>query len=154
MQFNLFAEDPITTVSATSMPWEAVLEVHDYQVAQAEAQEEESKSKRPSAAAASTTANGSEANGHAQDAQAKDHAKEQDEQFEDRMTLWKNEDWAQLKDRAARGKKGPEEAISPWAGKNPVAVYKIGSKPARCESDSYTYRLSSPLRVEENSPVH
>lgn len=134
MQFNLFAEDPVTTISATALPWEAVMEVHDYQVAQAEAHEEAAKFQRPSVAGlAETNGNG-----------AVQGDKEKEQQFEDRMTLWKNEDWAQLKDRAARGKKGPEEAISPWAGKNPVAVYKIGSKPARCRSSVLVTVTCSP----------
>lgn len=129
MQFNLFAEDPAVTINTSAMPWEAVMEVHDYQVAQGA-----EGSKRTSNAGAGE-ANGS-ATGSDGAAKADEEAKKQDSaqaQFEDRMTLWKNEDWAQLKDRAANRKKGPEDALSPWAGKNPVAVYKIGAKPAKCE---------------------
>ena len=53
------------------------------------------------------------------------------------MTLWKNEDWEQLKlvrERQANRKKGQaEEVVSPWAGKNPIAAFKVGATPVKGE---------------------
>ncbi|ORY22031.1 WD40-repeat-containing domain protein [Naematelia encephala] len=48
-----------------------------------------------------------------------------EETYEDSMVLWKNEDWAQL---SVEGQKGKKEERSPWAGKNPVAACRIGTK--------------------------
>ena len=43
--------------------------------------------------------------------------------FEDRMLVWRNEDWAvQLTDKEKK------EGRNPWAGKNPCSVTKIGTK--------------------------
>lgn len=44
------------------------------------------------------------------------------------LMVWKNEDWAQLTTVRA-GKKMEESERSPWAGKNPIAAYKVGKKP-------------------------
>jgi len=96
MQFNLFAEDPIATISNSPLPWITYFDNH-----------------------AAVETNGVDG----------------DESGETLIT-WKNEDWAQLQSIQDRsGKKGNlnEAERSPWAGKNPTAASRVGTKPIRGE---------------------
>ena len=109
MQFNLFGEDPITTVTQSILPWKSHFDTNY-----------ETKGilpldidKRPGAGGAAG----------------------EDEVFEDRMLVWKNEDWAvQLTDKEKK------EGKNPWAGKNPCSVTKLGKKGISGESDFLALR--------------
>lgn len=104
MQFNLFGEDPITTVTQSVLPWKSHFDTN-YET-KGVLPLDIDKDKRT----------GSGING-------------EEEIFEDRMLVWKNEDWAvQLSDKEKK------EGKNPWAGKNPCSVTKIGTKGISGES--------------------
>jgi hypothetical protein len=134
MQFNLFAEDPVTTISASPLPWIAFFDKQrEMQVPLSPTVETPSRLANPPTAngtglgivngggsgigSGNGNGNGS-ANGEAGTVGA------EGEVYEDSMMIWKNEDWAQL--QIPLGKK--DEWRSPWAGKNPTAVTRIGRK--------------------------
>jgi hypothetical protein len=67
MQFNLFGEDPVTTVTQTPLPWKTYFDTHY-----------ETLGKLPLDT----------------DKRAGPGAGEEKEVYEDSMLVWKNEDWA------------------------------------------------------------
>lgn len=69
--------------------------------------------------------------------------------YEEKMLLWKNEDWAQLSVEVQKGKK---DERSPWAGKNPTAAVRIGNKSVTGEFGAVLMKyLVSPV-AERHSP--
>ena len=99
MQFNLFGEDPITTVTQSVLPWKSHFDTHY-----------ETKGILPLDI-------------------DKRVGSSEEEVFEDRMLVWRNDDWAvQLTDKEKK------EGRNPWAGKNPCSVTKIGTKGISGES--------------------
>lgn len=117
LQFNLFAEDPIATISSSPLPWVSFFE-------------RSSAATVPLESANGGTSNGTSgtngttgANGGAGGVGGT--SEEDGEIFEDSMMIWKNEDWAQLQNA---NKKGEELGRSPWAGKNPTAAIKVGRR--------------------------
>lgn len=120
MQFNLFAEDPVSTISNSPLPWVAFFE-------------------RQGEMAAPTSPTSPIANGDGGAATALGP-----EVFEDAMMTWKNEDWAQLAQVQQQQKRGKEAELerSPWAGKNPTAACRVGSSPIKgtCHCPRYGRR--------------
>jgi len=111
MQFNLFGEDPVTTVTQSVLPWKTHFDTH-YETKGVLPLDID---KRPGAGAGAGAP--------------------EDEVFEDRMLVWKNEDWAvQLTDKEKK------EGKNPWAGKNPCSVTKLGKKGISGESDFLALR--------------
>lgn len=99
MQFNLFGDDPVTTVTQSVLPWKTHFETH---VDEAKVPLHVDVDKRSGANAEESPEN----------------------VFEDSMITWKNDEWAvQLTDKERKA-----ENRNPFAGKNPCAVTKIGKR--------------------------
>jgi hypothetical protein len=106
MQFNLFGEDPITTVTQSILPWKSHFDTH-YETKGILPLDIDKRLGLGLGALAGA----------------------EEEVFEDRMLVWRNEDWAvQLTDKEKK------EGRNPWAGKNPCSVTKIGTKGISGES--------------------
>lgn len=103
MQFNLFGEDPVTTVTQSPLPWKPFFE-----------QNYESEGVIPldiDKRNMGTIPTGGGGGGG-------------EDVYNDAMLTWKNEDWAvQLTEKEKKG-----ENRNPFAGKNPCAVTKLGKK--------------------------
>ena len=135
LQFDLFAEDPATTVMASNMPWQRFF---DSAEDEANLEPMSPLAETPSKMladlvpdSAPTHVNGEKSvNGNGpstSDTQAPDGTENED--YEDRMLIWKNEDYGQV---PVEKTKKTEQNISPWAGKNPIAAIKVGLKPLSC----------------------
>jgi hypothetical protein len=116
MQFNLFGEDPVTTVTQSVLPWKSHFDSHY-----------ETKGVLPLDI----------------DKRAASGTGVEEEVFEDRMLVWRNEDWAvQLTDKEKK------EGRNPWAGKNPCSVTKIGTKGISGESNFCFFGSSRKMNVD------
>ena len=108
MQFNLFGEDPVTTVTQSVLPWKTFFEDH----LESDGQVLLDVDKR----------NAGTGHGGGEDRDV----------YEDSMLTWKNDEWAvQLTDKEKKA-----ENRNPWTGKNPCAVTKIGKGNLTGESHS------------------
>lgn len=104
MQFNLFGEDPVTTVTQSPLPWKPYFDAHY----ESDGTVPLDIDKRATAGIGS----------------------EDKDVYNDAMLTWRNEDWAvQLTEKEKKG-----ENRNPFAGKNPCAVTKLGKKGITGES--------------------
>lgn len=112
MQFNLFGEDPVTTVTQSVLPWKTFFETHldtDGQILL------DIDKRNTGTGTGLGNAGGDEK-----------------EVYEDSMLTWKNDEWAvQLTDKEKKA-----ENRNPWTGKNPCAVSKLGKRNITGESRS------------------
>lgn len=105
MQFNLFGEDPVTTVTQSPLPWKPFFEAK-YDSEGTIPLDVDKRNIGVAPVSASQAAGAGE------------------DLFNDAMLTWKNEDWAvQLTEKEKKG-----ENRNPFAGKNPCAVTKLGKR--------------------------
>ncbi|WRT68081.1 uncharacterized protein IL334_005056 [Kwoniella shivajii] len=95
LRFHLFADDPVATVMGYVLPWNNYFD----------------SARRDSATSNTNTNTNTNSN------QPTPKPDEQGE-WEEGLIKWKNEDWSQLG-------LGKQKDISMWAGKNPIAAWKI-----------------------------
>lgn len=104
MQFNLFGEDPVTTITQSVLPWKTFFETH----LESDGPVLLDIDKRNAGTGTGTGHGGGD----------------EKDVYEDSMLTWKNDEWAvQLTDKEKKA-----ENRNPWAGKNPCAVTKIGKR--------------------------
>jgi hypothetical protein len=107
MQFNLFGEDPVTTVTQSVLPWKTFFDTNY----ESEGQVLLDVDKRNTGSGSGT-------------------GSDEKDVYEDSMLTWKNDEWAvQLTDKEKK-----MENRNPWTGKNPCAVSKIGKRNITGES--------------------
>lgn len=98
MQFNLFAEDPMSSATSSNVPWDKFF-----------------------ASATDGEATGSVC-GSGKGSLKGSGRGSTDDEFRDQLIIWKNEDFDTPLE------KGKEKDRSPWAAKNPTAVWKLGKR--------------------------
>ncbi|WWC96487.1 hypothetical protein V866_003355 [Kwoniella sp. B9012] len=100
LRFHLFADDPPTSIMAFVLPWTKYFD------SVAPTSSEKEKKRKNSGSLPDATPIGAV-----------------DDEWEEGLIKWKNEEWNLLNNPNVNTKK--DKDVNPWAGKNPIAAYKI-----------------------------